>query len=190
MRTARTRRVRTKEERVKVIMNCRICQTEMPELLLNPASASSVAMRAHLDSCPECKKELASLQATFALLDTWQAPEPSAYFDQKLAVRLREEQAMRPASWFERLQARFLFNTGRQFRPALMGAMAAALIIGGGTFAGISTLPAHHDQVQSSAAVNDLQILDKNDQALQQMDQLLQEDQPAADDNSTTQPQS
>ncbi|NYF79551.1 anti-sigma factor family protein [Granulicella arctica] len=170
-------------------MNCRICQTEMPELLLAPASANSAAVRTHLDSCPDCQKEFASFQSTFALLDTWQAPEPSPYFDQKLAVRLREEQAMPPAGWVERMKARLLFNTGRQFRPALAGAMAVALLVGGGTFAGISTLPGHHDQVQSSAAVNDLQILDKNDQALQQMDQLLQDDQPA-DDNSASPPQS
>jgi hypothetical protein len=168
-------------------MNCRICQTEIPELLFEPTSANSAAARAHLDSCPECRKEFVSFQATFALLDTWQAPEPSAYFDQKLAVRLREEQAMPPAGWFERLQTRLLLNTGRQFRPALVATMALLLLVGGGTFAGISTLPSRPDKVQASAAVDDLQILDKNDQALQQMDQLLQDDQ-SGDDQSTAPP--
>jgi hypothetical protein len=170
-------------------MNCRICQTEMPELLLDPASASSAAARTHLNTCSDCQKEFASFQATFALLDTWQTPEPSAYFDQKLAVRLREEQAMPPAGWFERLQTRLLLNTGRQFRPALVGTMALLLLLGGGTFAGISNFPTHPDKVQASAAVNDLQILDKNDQALQQMDQLLQDDK-SADDTSAVPPRS
>ena len=59
-----------------------------------------------------------------ALLDAWKAPEPSQYFDQKLAVLLREEQEKEPAGWLERLRERLLWNTGRQFRPALVGAMA------------------------------------------------------------------
>jgi hypothetical protein len=43
--------------------------------------------------------------------------------------------------------------------------------------------------VEASATVNDLQRLDKNEQALQQMDQLLQEDAPAAG-NDAAPPQS
>jgi hypothetical protein len=162
-------------------MNCQTCHVELPEFLLNPAAASADVLT-HLSSCPACRKEFDSVQATFALLDIWQTPEPSPYFDQKLAARIREEQAMPPAGWFERLQNRFLFNTGSQFRPALVGTMALILLVGGGTFAGISNLPAHHEKAEVSAAVGDLQILDKNDQALQQMDQLLQEEDPK-DDN-------
>ena len=40
-----------------------------------------------------------------------------------------------------------------------------------------------------SAAVNDLQILDKNQQALQQVDQLLQDEAPADTGTSAPQPQ-
>jgi hypothetical protein len=156
-------------------MNCHDCQSALPDLLLDPAATSAIAVRAHVDSCATCSKELESLEATFALLDEWQAPEPSPYFDQKLAVRLREEQANPPAGWFERLRSRLLFNTGRQFRPALAGALALILLVGGGTVANLSF---HSGGVQASAAVTDLQILDKNDQALQTMDQLLQEDAP------------
>ena len=89
----------------------------------------------HLDSCAACSEEFESLAATFALLDAWKAPEPSPYFDQKLAVRLREEQAMAPAGWFERMRSRLLFNTGRQFRPALRVLWRLLLVVGGGTFA-------------------------------------------------------
>ena len=165
-------------------MNCQNFQTEMPDLLNGSAG---MAARIHLETCAACRKEFASFQSTFALLDTWQAPEPSAYFDQKLAVLLREEQAKPAAGWLERLQSHLLFNTGRQFRPVLAGTMALALLIGGGTFSGISMFPAHQNTAQVSAAVDDLQILDKNAQALQQMDQLLQEDQPA-DSTSATPP--
>jgi hypothetical protein len=164
-------------------MNCHDCKSALPDLLLDEAAPTNDAVRVHIRSCAACHQELTSLEATFALLDDWTAPEPTPYFDQKLAVRLREEQTKAPAGWFERLQSRLLFNTGRQFRPALAGALAAVvLLVGGGTVANVAI--SHRDKVETSATVNDLQILDKNAQALQAMDQLLQED-GAGDDSST-----
>ncbi|HEX3969609.1 MAG TPA: hypothetical protein VHW70_16680 [Edaphobacter sp.] len=154
-------------------MNCKDCQSVFLDMLLEPGAPVNAAARSHVESCAGCKEEFNSLAATFALLDAWKAPEPSPYFDQKLAVRLREEQALRPEGWFERLKSRLLFNTGRQFRPALAGALALVLAVGGGTFAGLSG--SLHSKPQASATVEDLQILDKNDQALQTMDQLLQD---------------
>ena len=168
-------------------MNCKSCQNSLPDLLLDPAARSIAAAREHLAACSACNEEFRSLKATFDLLDAWKAPEPTPYFDQKLAVRLREEQAAQPAGWFERMRARLLFNTGRQFRPALACALALAVIVGGGTAIDLSvTQPGSH--VQASATVNDLQILDKNEQAIQTMDQLLQDD--SAKDTATPQPAS
>jgi hypothetical protein len=160
-------------------MNCRQCQSVLPDLLLDPGASSTAAA---------CNEQFESLEATFALLDTWAAPEPSSYFDQKLAVRLREEQALAPAGWFERLKSRLLFNTGRQFRPALAGALALILLVGGGTIADLSTFSSQ-PSIEASATVQDLQILDKNDQALQTMDQLVQDD-GAVDDGATAPPSS
>lgn len=174
------------KELERVIMNCRDCQSVLPDLLLDPTARNEDAAREHIQSCAACHEEFASLQATFALLDTWTAPEPSVYFDQKLAVRLREERAMEPAGWLERMRSRLLFNTGRQFRPALAGAFALVLLVGGGTVASFTDF-SHSGKPEVSAAVEDLQILDKNDQALQTMDQLLQED-SSTDDGSTSAP--
>ena len=165
----------------RVTMNCKDCQSVFLDLLLDPGAPANSAARSHIESCAACKKEFQSLKATLALLDTWTVPDPSPYFDQKLAVRVREEQALAPAGWFERMRSRLLFNTGRQFRPALAGALALVLVVGGGTFAGVSGM--HHPAPQISATVQDLQILDKNDQALQTMEQLLQ-DSGSADDTS------
>jgi hypothetical protein len=169
-------------------MNCQHCQSVLPDLLLDPKAASNAAAREHLASCPACNEEFRSLEATFALLDTWQAPEPSPYFDQKLAVLLREEQAHAPAGWFERLKSRLMFNTGRQFRPALAGGLALLLLIGGGTVVNF-TIPAN-SVPGTSAAIQDLQILDKNEQVLQTMDQLLQEDGSSNDNGSSALPTS
>lgn len=163
-------------------MNCKTCQTVFPDLLLDPAAPANEAARAHVATCAACAQELASYEATFALLDSWHAPEVSPYFDQKLAVRLREEQAAPSPGWLERIKTRLLFNTGRQFRPALAGVMALLLIVGGG---GVGIFHRTAQAAPVSATVNDLQILDKNEQALQQMDQLLQDDAP--DDNGTPQ---
>jgi hypothetical protein len=171
-----------KQEAGKVIMNCKDCQSDFLDLLLESGAPVNAAVRSHIESCLECKREFESLAATFALLDTWRAPEPSPYFDQKLAVRLREEQTLAPAGWFERLKNRLMFNTGRQFRPAMAGVLALVLVVGGGTFADVSGFL--HSKPQTSAAVQDLQILDKNDQTLQTMDQLLQDD-ASADDAAT-----
>ena len=160
-------------------MICKDCQTAILDLLLDPVAPAHAAVRTHIESCVDCNREFESMKSTFALLDTWEAPEPSAYFDQKLAVRLREEENMAPAGWLERMKSRLLFNTGRQLRPALAGALALLLLIGGGSFIDVSSFS--HPQPAVSATVQDLQILDKNDQAIQTMDQLLQDDNSASE---------
>ncbi|WP_433973707.1 anti-sigma factor family protein [Tunturiibacter lichenicola] len=160
-------------------MNCTDFKSEIFNLLLDLASPANATVRAHIESCADCDREFKSMKATFALLDTWKAPDPSPYFDQKLAVRLREEKELAPAGWVERLKARFLFNTGRQFRPALAGGLALILLVGGGTVANLTGFP--HSAPETSATVQDLQILDKNEQTFQTMDQLLQDDSPADD---------
>ena len=166
-------------------MDCKEFQNELPDLLLTPNSTPSVAAVAHLKSCPPCTEEYVSFQQTFGLLDTWAPIEPTPFFDGKLNARIREVQAAPAMSWFERLQTRLLFNTGRHFRPAMAGALSLALLlgIGGGSYISIShpgPVPA-----EASAAVNDLQILDRNDQAYQQMDELQQdEDSPAQTENA------
>ena len=159
-------------------MNCKTFQNELPDLVLTANAKPSVAAVAHMRACPPCAEEYLSFQSTFATLDMWQAPEPAPYFDQKLAVRVREEQAAPKMTWLESLKARLLFNTGRSFRPVAVGALALALVVGGG---GVAFYPANTPTVpQTSATVNDLQILDRNEQAFQQLDELQQDDDNSA----------
>lgn len=168
-------------------MNCTQCQAALPDLLLDPETRQAITARTHIAACVACEQELLQLQATFAMLDTWVAPEPSPWFDGRLMARLRDEQAAQPESFFERLRSTLLFSTGRQFRPVLAGALALALAISGGTALTLShTL--HPGTVEASATVQDLQIIDRNDQALQTMDQLLQDD--PGDDGAAAQPAS
>ena len=163
-------------------MDCTTCQAALPDLLLDPHSAAAQAAAPHLDACAVCRRELAEFQPPFALLDGFSTPEPSPWFDARLSARVREAQAAPPESMWERLRSTLQFSTGRHLRPALAGALALALLVGGGTAAELAGAFRHTPE-QASATVQDLQILDRNDQALQTMDQLDQ----VSDDNNSTQ---
>ena len=163
-------------------MNCKTFQTRLPDLVLDPAYTMGEAERKHLFTCPPCKEDYTSITMAISAMDAWQAPEPSPYFDQKLAVLLREEQQAPRLGFFARIKDHLLFNTGRQFRPAVAGALALVLMLGGGSYARLQGVAHSAVAPQISATVNDLQILDKNEQALQTMDQLLQDDDSNGDD--------
>jgi hypothetical protein len=165
--------------------DCKTCQTQLPDLLLEPEYASEhPELALHMAECGNCRLELEELRATFALLEGWTVPEPSPFFDSRLRARLREAQEAAPEGFWERTKAWIQFSTGRSFRPALAGALAAVMIMAGaGTFVGLHTGSVTQAPVASSATVNDLKILDNNDSALKQMDQLL--DASNSDDTST-----
>ena len=168
-------------------MNCTQCQAALPDLLLDPGTRQAITAQAHLASCVPCEQELSQLRKTFAMLDGWTAPEPGPWFDGRLMARLREEQASQPESFLERLRSTLLFSTGRQLRPLVAGALALVLAVSGGTALTLSHV-LHPGTVEASATVQDLQIIDRNDQALQTMDQLLQDD--STDDGAVAPPAS
>jgi hypothetical protein len=161
-------------------MDCKKFEDELMDLVLTPGATPSVAAAAHLKVCPPCTEEYVSFQQTFEVLDGWKAPEPTPYFDQKLAVLLREEQAAPRMGWFESLMTRMRLNTGRNFRPALVGALSLALIAGGGSLFMPSATTPQRPAPTASALVNDLQILDRNEQAFQQLDELQQDEDSGA----------
>lgn len=107
------------------------------------------------------------------LLDEWKAPEVSPWFDARVAARFREEQARAPESLFARLRDGWLFNSHAVTRPLMAGAMAVLLVAGGGSYWQATHMSAKARPASMSATLQDLQILDNDDQAIQQMDQLL-----------------
>jgi hypothetical protein len=81
--------------------NCSGMESKLEDLLLDPAAAPA-KVRVHVEQCEDCQRELAELQATMALLDTWESPEPSPYFLTRLDARMREERQAAPEGWFAR----------------------------------------------------------------------------------------
>jgi hypothetical protein len=150
-------------------MTCPEMNKNLADVLFESRPLADEA-RKHIAKCAVCAAELAEMEATWKLLDQWQAPEPSAFFDAKLYARLRAEQTTVPASFFERAKARLLYSSNLQLRQLSAGALATALVIGGGTFALLGHQPVA--VAQPSATVSDLQSYDGNAQMFQQLNAL------------------
>lgn len=154
-------------------MTCRKMKSNLEQMLLTPERATPAA-REHLAACEHCRRELAAMQATFALLDEWQAPAANPYFPVRMRALLREEHARARAGWLERLRMRMLLANGSP-RPMAAAALVLALLIGGGTYAGIQSIDSQQSVVvPKSATLRDLQSLDQNAQVFQQLNDIDQ----------------
>jgi predicted anti-sigma-YlaC factor YlaD len=159
---------------------------EIKELMLDAAMGGEgvPGMNEHLLACSACAGKLEEMRKTMALLDEWQAPEPSPYFDTRLVARMREERAKpERTTWFAWFRA-----------PVLAGALALVLMMAGGVnwfTKGRSREAANKTPlpivVQPGTAVGDLQALDKNEDLYANFDLLddLQV-QPDVDANQET----
>lgn len=149
-------------------MNCRNIHDLLPDLALG-AIPVPPEVQVHLVECRECAGALDALRSTMSLLDEWTAPEPSDYWDIRMAARLREEQQKATTSgWLQWFRS-----------PVLSVAAALSLVIGIGLYQvgrfmhepDAPTLPiAFH--APTGTAVSDLQFLDKNSDMLQNFDAL------------------
>jgi len=139
-------------------MKCNEMNELLPDLAAGLAAATP-EVNDHLRSCAACNGTLAEFRKTMALLDEWQMPEPSPYFDTRLRARLREEADRQPAGWWAWAR-----------RPALAASLAVVMVAGVSIFRiehkpadGTSPTPTLADaNVQPGTAVGDLQTLDKN----------------------------
>jgi len=128
-------------------MNCNDVRENLIELISGGPADPQVT--AHVSQCSRCTAELNSLRNTMALLDEWEAPEPSPYFLTRTRAHLKEEREKAPVSrWVAWLR-----------RPVLAVSLATVLAAGGLTYRLV--------QIQSSpapdnGAVADIESLDKN----------------------------
>src|SRR5262252_7220808 len=139
-------------------MKCREVREQFFDLANGPLPAGAAE---HVAQCNACAAELKSMQATMTLLDEWQTPEPSPYFDMRLRARLREEAAA-PAGVWQRLRAIFS-PAGLMGRKAVLAsAMAILLVVSGVLMFNSATRNATPQPAQVGTAVGDLQVLDRN----------------------------
>jgi hypothetical protein len=141
-----------------VVMKCNeVCEL-MPELAAG-LDAATPEVNKHLETCAGCAVKLNEFRQTMALLDEWQAPEPSPYFDVRLRARLREEVARQPQSWWQWLR-----------KPALAVSLAVLMVMSITLFrtdAGRNSTPEGPRAMmvaEPGTAVGDLQALDKNNE--------------------------
>ena len=144
-------------------MNCNEVRENLIELL-TPESPlanhqANPAVTAHVHECQACAQELDSLRKTMALLDEWEAPEPSPYFLTRLRAHVKEEREKAPAR-------SSIFGWLR--RPAMAISLAAVLVAGGLVYRfGIIGPPA---EAAPGTAVADVEALDRNHEVLTKTD--------------------
>jgi hypothetical protein len=141
-------------------MKCNEIRELLPDLAAGLVAAEP-EVNLHLRSCTGCAGELDELRKTMALLDEWQAPEPSPYFDVRLHARLREEAATQQNSWFAWTWMR---------RPVMAVALAVVLVAGVSAFWLEQYRQARPVPVTVGSAVSDLQVLDNNHDMLSDSD--------------------
>ena len=130
-------------------MNCKDVRENLIELLAEGQADPAVAT--HVKECSACSGELESLRKTMALLDEWEAPEPSPYFLTRLQAHVREEQGKQPEGWLARFR-----------QPWLATALATVLVAGSAVYLAIKP-PINVDQPPPvGTAVSDLESLDRN----------------------------
>jgi hypothetical protein len=160
--------------------NCAGMDAELAEMLLDPNRASALVgtkAQVHLAECEDCKAKLEELKATMDLMDAWKAPAPSPYFMTRLNAKMRDERQAAPAGWFAgaiaRLRATVAYGPGLHARPLAAVALTVMLLVGGGTYLGVTDwMQPVQQPAQNAAVVHDLQTLDSNAQVLDQMEAL------------------
>jgi hypothetical protein len=143
-------------------MKCDEIRERMPDVVAGFSQPTGDEGK-HLESCATCAEELKAMRATMALLDEWQTPEPSPYFDTRLQARLREETPKPEAGWLHWFR-----------RPVLAAALTVLLGVGLGLYfaknrgiytgngSKVTVIAVQPQLEEPGTAESDLQTLEKN----------------------------
>jgi hypothetical protein len=93
---------------------------------------------------------------------------------------MREERETAPSGWLAggmaRLRAGFAYGPGTHVRPLAAMALTILLLVGSGTYLGITDWDRSAQPPAQTAVVHDLQTLDSNAQLLDQLESLSSND--------------
>jgi hypothetical protein len=146
--------------------NCKEIREAVLEAAISEQPVRS-ELREHMEGCLGCRQEWESMRDTMALLNTWEAPEPSPFFDTKLNARLRAEAEAAPLNWKERIRAAVFRERPLGWRPLSAAALAVAMAVGISIYQLNSPRTTTTASAENGAcAVVDLQDLDKNQQLI------------------------
>lgn len=158
--------------KMETMNKCTVMEAKLADMLLDPETAPA-KVKTHVAECERCRRELEAMRATMALMDAWTAPEPNPYFMTRLNARMREEREAPPQSWFQRLRARLAYGPPMHTRPLAAMALTVMLLVGGGTYLGVTNVEQPQPKPDTDAAVvHDLQTLDSNAQVLDQLESI------------------
>lgn len=164
-------------------MNCKQAKEQFFD-----AIESGSPVERHIAGCAECASAWAALKSTMDLMDTWNAPEPSAYFNTRLRARLAEikrEEAVAATGWARFWKPAFL-------RPALVAAMGLAFVVGMSFYNPVAPTNETPAIAQKGTAVADLQALDRNHDLYDEfelLDEIGNSHAPHSSDQHGTEPQ-
>jgi hypothetical protein len=137
-------------------MKCTDIRELMPDLAAG-MNLGAAEIEEHLNRCGDCALKLEEFRQTMALLDEWQVPEPSPYFDVRLQANLREEKAKQPVGWLQWMR-----------KPALALSLTVLMVAsvtlfrGGNPAGSTGKKQVVATSVEPGSAVSDLEALDKN----------------------------
>jgi anti-sigma factor RsiW len=132
-------------------MNCNEVRENLIVLLAE--GHTDPAVTAHVRQCSACAEEMESFRKTMALMDEWEAPEPSPYFLTRLRAHVKEEKdtATVRAGIFAWMR-----------RPAMAVSMAVVLAAGALIYRTLGIAP----PIQPGPAVADVEALERNHEVL------------------------
>jgi len=137
-------------------------RTELLEAVLIGTS-SKENNNEHVQACTSCASQAKALSSLLKLLDEWQVPEPSPYFDTRLRAHLPAERDAPKPVW-------------EVVRSAALERFAVAIVLAGflivfGLFV-TAPRPVSTQSANGTSAVIDLQALDRDADLLSEMNWL------------------
>jgi len=140
-------------------MNCNEVRENLIVLLAE--GHADPAVTAHVRECSACAQEMESFRKTMALMDEWEAPEPSPYFLTRLRAHVKDEKEKAPVgtgvfSWLR--------------RPAMAVSMVAVLAAGALIYRLSTPIEIEGPKPELGTPVADVEALERNHDVLMTTD--------------------